>query len=108
MPFAVSFGATVEPLQFFLDGEEARDLVVMVESRHPRDYDGKMKFGAEYTFIGQIVGRVGYMTNYDERGFTAGLGLRESLGGVPFQFDYAFQAFGIFGAVHHFTIGVTY
>ena len=108
MPFAVSFGVSVEPLQFFLDGDEARNLVILVESRHPRDYNGKMKLGAEYTFLGQLIGRFGYMTNYDERGFTAGIGLRENLADLPFRFDYAYQPFGIFGAVHHFTLGVTY
>ena len=108
MPFAVNFGVSVEPLQFFLDGDEARNLVVMVESRHPRDYDGKVKFGAEYTFLGQLVGRFGYMTNYDERGVTAGIGLRQTFGDIPFRFDYAYQAFGIFGGIHHFTLGVSY
>jgi hypothetical protein len=108
MPFAVNFGVTVEPLQFFLEGDDARTLVVMVESRHPRDYKEKLKFGAEYTFLRQIIGRLGYMMNYDERGFTAGIGLRQSIGELPFRLDYAYQAFGVFGGVHHFTLGVTY
>ena len=108
MPFAVNFGVTVEPLQFFIDDEGGRALVLTAESRHPRDYREKLKFGAEYRLFRAFIARVGYMTNYDERGLTAGVGVRQALGDVPLRFDYAYQAFGIFGAVHHFTLGVTY
>jgi hypothetical protein len=107
LPFSVNFGVSAEPLRFFLDGEEAGALVLLLESRHPRDYDEKFKVGAEYVLLGQFVGRLGYMTNYDERGFTAGIGVRERLSDIPFHLDYAYQAFGIFGAVHHISLGVT-
>jgi len=108
LPFSVNFGATMEPLQFFLDGDAGRALVLMAESRHPRDYDEKLKIGAEYKLFPEFIARFGYMTNYDERGFTAGVGFRQVFGDLPLRFDYAYQAFGIFGAVHHFTLGVTY
>jgi hypothetical protein len=108
MPFSVNFGVTLEPLQFFLEGDAGRALVVTAESRHPRDYDEKLKFGAEYRLFPEFIARFGYMTNYDERGVTAGVGFRQAFGDLPFRFDYAYQAFGIFGAVHHFTLGVTY
>lgn len=108
MPFAVNFGVTLEPLQFFLDGDEGRALVVTAESRHPRDYNEKVKFGAEYRLFSEFIARFGYMTNYDERGLTAGVGFRQVFGDLPFRFDYAYEGFGVFGAVHHFTLGVTY
>jgi hypothetical protein len=108
MPFAVNFGISVQPLQFFLDGDISKSLLVLIESRHPRDFDEKLKFGAEYTFMQQFVARLGYMKNYDERGITAGIGLRQDVSGVPLRFDYAYEAFGIFGARHHFSLGVSY
>ncbi len=108
LPFCVNFGITVEPLQFFLDGKEGQALVMTAESKHPRDYSEKLKFGAEYKLFPEFIARFGYMMNYDERGLTAGVGFRQDIGGLPFRLDYAYQAFGIFGAVHHFTLGVRY
>jgi hypothetical protein len=107
MPFAVSFGATVEPLRFFMDSPQ--DVFVLsFESRHPRDFNEKLKVGAEYHFFETIIARAGYATNYDERGLTAGLGIRYSAGGFPVRADYAYQAYGIFGAVHHISLGISY
>lgn len=108
LPFTVNFGATIEPMQFFIDGADARALVLTFETRHPRDFSEKVQFGAEYTIMGVFIPRVGYMMNYDERGLTAGIGLHYDWGGVPLRADYAYEAFGIFGAVSHFTIGVSY
>jgi len=108
MPFAVSFGLTVEPLQFFMDGEGAKELLLCFESRHPRDFSEKVKVGAEYSFQDVVIFRAGYQGNYDERGLTAGLGFRYVLEGVPLRADYAYEKFGVFGAVHHFSIGFSY
>jgi hypothetical protein len=108
MPFAVSFGVTVEPLQFFMDGDEARNLLICAESRHPRDFQENLRFGAQYTVFGAAMLRAGYQARFDERGFTAGLGFRYDLGNLPVRADYAYEHFGIFGAVHHFSIGVSY
>ncbi len=108
MPFAVSFGLMIEPLQFFMDGSDAEALRLCFESRHPRDYDQRVKFGAEYSFLEAFTARVGYQGNYDERGFTAGIGLHHEVGGIPLQLDYAYEAFGIFGGVHHISLGAGY
>jgi hypothetical protein len=107
MPFAISFGATVEPFRFFMDNP--KDVFVLsFESRHPRDFSEKLKIGAEYHFFDTVIARFGYATNYDERGLTAGIGVRYSVGDFPVRADYAYQAFGIFGAVHHISLGVSY
>jgi hypothetical protein len=106
MPFTVSFGATLEPLQVFMEGDASHNLLLTFETRHPRDFNEKVQFGAEYNIMGAIVARAGYMLNYDERGLTAGIGIRHDWDGVPLRADYAYEAFGIFGGVHHFTLGV--
>lgn len=108
MPFAVSFGLTIEPLQFVMEGKEARSLLLMIESRHPRDYQEKLKIGAEYDIMDVLTARVGYQNNYDERGLTAGIGVHPVISGFPIRADYAYEAFGVFGAVHHFSLGFTY
>jgi hypothetical protein len=107
MPFAVSFGATVEPFRFFMDNP-TDVFILSFESRHPRDFSEKLKMGAEYHFFDTFIARFGYATNYDERGLTAGLGVRYSLGDFPVHADYAYQAFGIFGAAHYISLGITY
>ncbi len=48
------------------------------------------------------------MGNYDERGLTFGIGFQQKLFDNKFRLDYAFQDFGVFSAVHIFSVGVTY
>ena len=107
MPFAVCFGATIEPLRFFTEQPD-NVFTLSFESRHPRDFDEKLKLGAEYCYLKTFIARVGYATNYDERGLMAGVGFRYEVAGFPVRADYAYQAFGIFGAVHHISLGVSY
>jgi hypothetical protein len=38
----------------------------------------------------------------------AGAGARFQVAGLPVRVDYAYQAFGIFGAVHHISLSVSY
>ncbi|MGC8595697.1 MAG: PorV/PorQ family protein [Candidatus Kryptoniota bacterium] len=109
MPFAVNFGLTVEPISFLTeDNAKSRALVISVESTHPRDFRESLHFGAEYTFANMLSLRSGYMLGLDERGFTAGIGLKEGLAGSELHVDYAFEPFGVFGAVHYMSVGLTY
>ncbi len=108
LPFAVSFSATVKPLQFLFDDEVSKSITVSVESRHPRDFGEKAKFGAEYQFLDVFTARVGYMFNYDERSWTAGVGIKSKVSGIPFRLDYAIEPYQIFGNVHYITVGFSY
>lgn len=108
MPFSVNFGLTVEPLGFFDIHDKDHNLMVCAESRHPRDFGEKTKFGAEYKYMDMFIARVGYMTNYDGRDITAGLGVRYNLSGVPLRIDYAYEPWDIFGAVHFLSLGISY
>jgi len=108
LPFAVSFALSVNPLSFLLPDLKEHDFLLGFESRHPRDFREKLKVGAEYTLREVLTLRLGYTGNYDERGLTAGLGLRQSLHGSTMRIDYAFQDFGLFSSVHLFTFGVSY
>ncbi|MDZ7337216.1 MAG: PorV/PorQ family protein [candidate division KSB1 bacterium] len=108
LPFAVSFALSVNPLSFLLVDLQEHDLQIGFESRHPRDFKEKLKVGAEYTLHETLTVRLGYMGNYDERGLTAGIGLRQSWGGSTMRIDYAFQDFGLFNSVHLFTFGISH
>jgi hypothetical protein len=108
LPFAVSFGLAVQPLTFLSDASGAKDLTVNVETRHPRDFGEKIKYGAEYTCFDIFTVRAGYVTNMDERGLTAGAGIRQEVSGIPMRIDYAYEPFGVFGAVHFLSLGISY
>ena len=108
LPFAVSFGFAVTPLTFFSEEESAKALTLNFETRHPRDFGEKIKFGAEYVILDALTARAGYMANYDERGLTAGVGVRQMVSGSMLRVDYAYEPFGIFGAVHFISLGFGY
>ena len=108
LPFAVSFGATVEPLGFIFDDETGRSIILSFESRHPRDFGESVKVGAEYHFLNMFTARVGYMSNYDERSWTAGVGVQQNISGIPLRIDYAIEPYGIFGNVHFISLGIGY
>lgn len=108
LPFAVSFSLTVDPWSIFRPKDKTNSFVIGFESRHPRDFREKLKFGAEFTSHEILSLRAGYMDNYDERGLTAGFGLNKKISDAGLRLDYAFQDFGVFGGVHIFSFGVTY
>ena len=108
LPFAVSFGFAITPLSFISDDADMKALTLNFETKHPRDFGEKVKYGAEYTVFDALTARLGYMTNYDERGFTAGVGVHQLVSGTPLRVDYAYEPFGIFGAVHFITLGISY
>lgn len=108
LPFAVSFGLTIEPLKFIDDSDNSQNLIISFESRHPRDFEEKVKFGAEYNYMNIFIVRAGYMLNYDERDFTAGIGIRQEISGIPIRVDYAFEPFGILGNIHFISVGISY
>ncbi len=108
LPFNISFGATIEPLDFFFDKDPQNVFILGFESVHPRDFGEKAKIGGEYRFMDMFIARAGYQMNYDERGYTAGFGLRYKLSGTHLRVDYAFEPFGILGNVHFISIGISY
>jgi hypothetical protein len=108
LPFAISFGVTVEPLNFFYDENKEHNLLLAFESRHPRDFGEKTKFGAEYRYMDMFTVRIGYQNNYDERDLTYGAGFKYTLSNVPLRVDYAYEPFGVFGAKHYLSLGVSY
>jgi hypothetical protein len=108
LPFAVSFGATVEPMLFIMDRNNDHRFVLSFESRHPRDFGEKLKIGGEYVFGGMFFARVGYVTNYDERRWSAGIGVNYTLSSFPLRLNYAIQPYGIFGNIHYLSIGISY
>jgi long-subunit fatty acid transport protein len=107
LPFAVSFGVTIRPLTFFTQEDSVHSVIVCVESRHPRDFGEKVKVGVEYGFMQMFTARVGYASNYDERAWSAGVGVRQVFSGFPIRLDYAYEPFGILGSRHFISLVIS-
>ena len=108
LPFAVSFGVTIEPLTLLFGKDTTNTLILGFESLHPRDFGEKAKIGAEYRFLNMVIGRLGYMMNYDERGWTLGVGVKQKVSDIPIRVDYAYEPFGILGGAHFISVGFSY
>jgi len=108
LPFVISFGASVDPIELFFEKDPLHNLVLSFESKHPRDFGEKVKFGVEYQFSDFFIARAGYISNYDERNWTAGVGFKQQFSEIPVRVDYAFQPFGILGDIHFISLGVGY
>jgi long-subunit fatty acid transport protein len=93
---------------FDLAGEHENSLLVSLDAVHPRDYTERIHIGAEYTYMKKISLRAGYKFNYDNEGFTAGIGIRENLAGVSLNIGYAYSPMTYFDAIHRISIGASY
>ena len=80
--------------------------LVAIDAVHPNDNPEHYSIGAEYGFQETLFVRGGYVYNTSEQGLTVGGGLVMSLGASSITLDYAYAAFGIFPAVHVFSLGL--
>lgn len=108
LPFSVNFAISVNPLSFFPMEYDSKALTLGLEVSRPRDFNERIRFGAEYNYKNLIFTRAGYMGNYDQRGITFGFGLQQEYFDTILHVNYAFQDYGIFNAVHVLSFGVTY
>lgn len=80
--------------------------IAAIDGVHLIDNQEHYSVGAEYGFAKTIFLRGGYMFNTDEEGLTVGGGVNLSAGSSSFTLDYAYAAFGVFPAVHVFSVGI--
>lgn len=76
-------------------------LLVAGEFKHPADTSEKVNVGAEYSLNGAYFLRGGYKLDYDEESFTAGGGVKLSVGSLGRAgVDYSYSDMGHLGGVH--------
>ncbi len=85
---------------------ELSSLLFSLDAVHLIDNPEHFSIGAEYGFANALFVRGGYVFNTDEEGLTLGGGVNIDAGPSSFTFDYAYAAFGVFSAVHVFSIGI--
>ncbi len=79
-------------------------LLVAADAVHLNDNPEHYNIGMEYGFMQTFYLRGGYIFNTDEEGLTLGSGISFDFGSTNVSFDYAYASFGVFDAVHIFSL----
>lgn len=107
-PLTFRVGLAFRVLELASLSAEGQSLLVVADAVHPRDSNEHLDVGAEYTFYKLVSLRVGYKFNYSEQGVTGGLGVNYDLvEGLNVRANYSYGTFGIWSAVHRFSIGLS-
>ena len=85
------------PLTFRMGGagDLMENLSVSFVNERPRDYFSTTRVGFEYSLMGMLAVRAGYVTPTDEAGITLGVGFQVA----GFNVDVAYTDFGVFDPV---------
>ena len=108
IPLNFRFGLTMDVNQIFFPSWENNRFIVACDVMHPRDYSERMQFGIEYQYKELFKIRGGYKLNYDEQGFSGGVGVNLNYHNFKITFDYAATDFGLFGMIHRFSLGFSF
>lgn len=106
LPLTFKIGAAMDILDLW--GEHKAPLLISIDALHPRDYTERIHIGGEYWYNGMIALRSGYKFNYDEEGFSAGIGFKYAVAGTDLRIDYAYSDLGRFDAVSRFSFGISF
>lgn len=83
---------------------DSSELLLAIEGRHFNENFETYSFGMEYGFMKVLYFRTGYTLNTDEEGLTLGVGVKIPTFVSEVGFDYAYSEFGVFDAVHTFSL----
>lgn len=106
LPLTFTIGFAMDVMDFI--GKHEDPLLISVDAVHPRDYSDRINLGAEYSFMNSVFLRAGYKFNYDNEGFTAGLGLMQNFAGVNVKVDYSYSTMKYFDGIHRISFGFSY
>lgn len=86
-------------------------IALAVDAIRPSTNDESVNVGTEYSFNSIFKVRAGYRTLFrssSEEGLTFGAGVNYAIIGSVIKFDYAYQSFGLFDAVHMYGVGIEF
>ncbi len=106
LPLTFRIGAAIDILDFM--GEHGNPLLIAIDALHPRDYTERIHIGGEYWYNNMIALRAGYKFNYDEEGFSAGIGFQQTIAKIGIKLDYAYSDLGLFDSVSRFSFGISF
>jgi hypothetical protein len=106
LPLLFRIGASTDALK----GAYNSNFILSVDALHPSDDAEYLNIGGEYIFYNLVSLRAGYNKLFlkSEQGLTFGAGLKYSIDGTntSVSIDYAFIDFGVFTAIHMFSVGL--
>jgi hypothetical protein len=106
LPLTFRFGVSFDAFKGAYDS----NLLLSVDALHPSDDMEYVNIGGEYVFHDMFFLRGGYRELFakdSEQGLSFGGGLRYSLAGTAtFNFDYSYTDFGVFDAIHMYSVGL--
>ena len=109
LPLVFNIGLAMDILDLTSVDHNVHKFLLTVDATHPRAAPEQLKIGGEYTLLGVLALRAGYLSNLDERGITAGIGLKKDFGrsGGRVALDYAYTPFGVFDNVQRFSFRIS-
>ncbi len=102
-PLSFRYGLAFEPIE-----NSTNRLTTAIEMNQPADNRQQMKAGAEWSIRRVFALRTGYNFNSDDLKFSAGAGFAGDLASLHGTLDYAYTDGGFLGAIHRFSLGVTF
>lgn len=109
VPIALRVGIAADLMgnnALFMPSEDSK-LTMAFDLFQPNDFAQQAHLGMEYVYAGAVAVRGGYKFNYDADGFTAGVGLQQTIAQTEFSFDYSYGVLNYnLGNVHRISLGV--
>jgi hypothetical protein len=100
LPTIYKLGFRYSPTLFHFQGG---DLALAMDLSKPMDNQLRVHWGGELLLMDHIALRSGYQMGYDEKGFSAGLGVHQG----RFRIDYAFVPYSSdLGTTHRISLGI--
>lgn len=103
MPLTFKIGVSMDVLDLTNVDKDVHSLLVSIDANRPRDFYEQILLGMEYTFVDRFVIRGGYGVPQGEEEFSIGGGIKQPIGPLMLNVDYAYTKFGVFGQVNRFS-----
>ncbi|NQU28858.1 MAG: PorV/PorQ family protein [Candidatus Marinimicrobia bacterium] len=108
LPLNFKIGMSIDLLNFLKNKPARQSLLMSLDVSHPRSNPEQINLGFEYSLAEILALRGGYLHNYDQRGITAGFGIKKELSGTLVGIDYAYTPFGVFDNVQRLSFRLTF
>ena len=107
LPLMFRVGVSMDVLK----GLHNSNLILSADALHPSDDAESINIGGEYVFYDMFSLRAGYKELFakdSEQGLSFGGGIRYNIRGTTttFYFDYSYIDFGVFNAIHMFSVSL--
>jgi hypothetical protein len=108
LPLGFKLGIALDILgngEAFITNDQHR-VTVAVDGIHPNDGEEKLQFGVEYGVYNTLFLRGGYKINYDTQTYSAGAGMKFSIGQRTFAVDYAYVDMDLLEGTHRISLAI--